>query len=130
MGCSKNAGSSQAVSYKKLGSLKFVSHEVCCVYKIIEVGGEVGVGKVAFALALSLEVKPQQCDAFDCQAPADTVGGLKVFGASEAVRKQSIRPGLTFRSLQSCSKLATLCPEKEMSFGCGVHGEPFGLVFW
>ena len=68
--------------------------------EVVDVGGEVGVGKVAFAGPQAGEVEPQHRDTSGSKCFGYAFGRSALLAAGEAVRKHGISDCVSGRALQ------------------------------
>jgi hypothetical protein len=76
-----------------------------CRLEIVEVGGEVGVRKITFALTQAGKVEGEDGYAFVDQCATDPAHRLQIFGTGEAMGKQCGSPVRVVGPLQASDQL-------------------------
>ena len=73
-----------------LRGLVLAGHESRCGNQVSDVGSEIGVGKIAFALPQAGKVETEYRNPLAVQGRSDVYGGFDILGAGEAVGEQGV----------------------------------------
>lgn len=73
-------------------------------HQIVDVGREVGVGEIAFAIAEPCEIESENGDAAFCQFARDSRGGVHIFRTAKTVRENRILIGRRRWQFQASGK--------------------------
>jgi hypothetical protein len=98
----------EAVADENRGCGECLAQVVRCGDEILDVGGERGVGELAFAAAEASEIKTQHGYSVLFQAVGDAPCGSIVLAAGEAMRKQRDRACPRCGAVEQCSELQAL----------------------
>ena len=99
-GGSENGGAAEAVADQDRWGLPGLAQMIGGAHEIGDVGGEVGIGEIAFAGAQSCEIEPQHRDAFCGKRHRDAFGSKHVLAAGEAMREQRIGDRFGLRQVE------------------------------
>ena len=118
----EDRGAAEAVADQDRRRFSGFAQMIGGVNQVGDVGGEGGVGKIAFAGAEPGEIEPQHRDAPGRQRRCDAPRGQHILAAGEAMREQRVGERLTLRQVERCGQLMAAFTGELETFS--RHGRP------
>src|SRR5262245_48504710 len=87
MRCSEDGGATQAMADQDCKRAILSAQMICCCDQILDVRGEMRIGKLAFAHAETGEIEAQHADSGYCQPFGNSFGCKVILAAGKTVRK-------------------------------------------
>jgi len=116
-----HCGTAEAVADEQLWRSVVLAEPRCGEPEVVEVGGEVSVGEIAFARAEAGEVEPEDTDAMAVELGCNAPRGDDILGTSEAVSEQREGPWWAGGKVEPAGERSAEAAGEGHSLGVSCH---------